>query len=118
VVALTAACAGPCHGRAQARAPEGRQALGDLAYVLGESHALRQTCRAPGDQYWRDRMLTVLRLESRDLAFRARISRAFNAGFEAGQAAHPTCSAAARAAEAAAAARGEALAEALAAPGH
>jgi uncharacterized protein (TIGR02301 family) len=84
--------------------------------VLGESHALRQACRGPLDQYWRDRMVALLRTEPLDAAFRARISRAFNAGFQAGRTAHPACTGAARADAAEVAARGEALARALAWP--
>ena len=32
------------------------RALVDLAYAIGESHALRQVCQGDGDQYWRERM--------------------------------------------------------------
>ena len=39
----------------QERAADERQRLLDLAYTLGESHALRQICQGEGDQYWRSR---------------------------------------------------------------
>lgn len=83
--------------------------------MLGESHALRQACAGAQDQYWRSRMLTLLKLEGGgDRAFRAALARAFNAGFESSRAAHPTCSGAVRADEVHVAARGLQLSAALA----
>ena len=91
---------------AQDRPPAQRQTLTDLAYVLGESHALRQACLGPLDQFWRARMLRMVDAEAPDPAFNTRLHNAFNAGFSSAQAQYPTCGADSRKAEAAAAARG------------
>jgi len=101
---------------AQDRPPAQRQTLTDLAYVLGESHALRQACLGPLDQFWRARMLRMVDAEAPDPAFNTRLHNAFNAGFSSAQAQYPTCGADSRKAEAAAAARGQALAASLAKP--
>jgi len=113
VVALLAA---PAPTLAQDRPPAQRQALTDLAYVLGESHALRQACLGPLDQFWRGRMLRMVDAEAPDPAFNTRLNNAFNAGFSSAQAQYPSCGADSRKAEAAAAARGQALAASLAKP--
>jgi uncharacterized protein (TIGR02301 family) len=101
---------------AQDRPPAQRQTLTDLAYVLGQSHALRQACVGPTDQFWRGRMLRMVDAESPDPAFNTRLNNAFNAGFSSAQAQYPTCGADSRKAEAATAARGQALAASLAKP--
>jgi uncharacterized protein (TIGR02301 family) len=106
-----AMAAGPA--LAQDRPPAERQTLGELAYALGESHALRQVCRGPGDQYWRDRMLRLTQIEAGDPAFDAAIRERFNTGYAAGQADAQNCGPYSRRAEAAAAARGQALAQKL-----
>jgi uncharacterized protein (TIGR02301 family) len=103
---------------AQVRAPPERQALGDLAYALGESHALRQLCNGPNDQYWRDRMVRLTEVEDADGGFDAALRERFNTGFAAGQARAVGCGPASRRAEAAAAARGQALARRLASVVH
>ena len=54
---------------AQDRTPAQRQALTDLAYVLGQSHALRQACLGAQDQFWRGRMLRMVDAEAPDPAF-------------------------------------------------
>ena len=88
----------------------------DLAYVLGESHALRQACDGSDDQYWRARMLELLDAEAPDQALKARLGKAFNTGFAAGQAAFPTCDVKSRAEAARIAQRGRTLADKLATP--
>jgi uncharacterized protein (TIGR02301 family) len=93
----------------QERDPGARQVLVDLAYVLGQAHALRQVCEA-GDQHWRTRMLGLVEAEGNDHAFAERLRGQFNAGFVAGQAQFTTCTPEARKAETQAAARGAALA--------
>ncbi len=95
---------------AQERAPVERQSLIDLAFALGETHALRQACEGPNDQYWRQKMMRLAEVEQADQAFDAQLRDRFNTGFAAGQAQHPTCDPATRTAEARAAARGAALA--------
>lgn len=108
-LALAAAVAG--------RQPSERQALADLAYVLGEAHALKVACAGPADQTWRGRMNQLLEVEKPDEAFRRRLTDSFNLGFTARQAEHPSCDEAVPAAERSAAERGRALAERLAGDG-
>lgn len=99
---------------AQDRTPAQRQTLVELAYVLGQSHALRQACMGPLDQYWRERMARLVRTESPDNAFDVRLRDSFNAGFSTSQSEFPVCGPQSRAEEIKAAARGKALAEVLA----
>jgi uncharacterized protein (TIGR02301 family) len=94
---------------AQERDPGARQVLVDLAYVLGQAHALRQVCE-PGDQHWRTRMLGLVEAEGTDRAFAERLRGQFNAGYVAGQAQFNACTPEARKAETQAASRGAALA--------
>ena len=101
---------------AQDRAPAERQVLIDLAYVLGESHALRQTCEGPGDMYWRSRMEDMLRVEAADQGFVNRMTLSFNSGFAAGQAGFPACDAPLRAEARRIAARGRQLSARLSGP--
>ena len=101
---------------AAARGPAERQSLIDLAYVLGESHALRQACAGPSDQFWRGRMSALIQAETPEPAFDGQLKGAFNTGFATTQAAYPRCSREVRRREAAAAARGRALAASLTGP--
>lgn len=103
--------AGPA--QAQDRAPAERQALVDLAYVLGESHALRQACQGEADQFWRARMIRLVELEAPDESLDRRLRNAFNTGFSAAHAAHGQCTAESRAAAARAAAHGQELSKRL-----
>jgi uncharacterized protein (TIGR02301 family) len=93
-----------------ARSPEQIQALVDLAYVLGESHALRQACAGLGDQTWRDRMNRMMTVEAPPEDLKRRLADSFNAGFMTGQAENPSCGPETTEAERSAAARGRALA--------
>lgn len=95
---------------AQERTPPERQTLVDLAYALGESHALRQACSGEDDQYWRDRMVRLTDTEAADAAFDARLKQAFNSGFATRQTEFPTCGPASRRAEQAVARKGQDLA--------
>lgn len=95
---------------AQERTPAQRQTLVDIAYVLGESHALRQVCEGAYDQYWRDRMIGVTDTEQPDAALERRMKEAFNSGFAARRTEYPQCTRASRIAEAAVARRGQTLA--------
>lgn len=97
----------------QERAPPERQTLLDLAYTLGESHALRQVCAGEGDQFWRDRMVRLTETEAADAAFDGRLKQAFNSGFATRQTEFPSCGPASRKAEAAVAAKGQNLAAQL-----
>lgn len=105
---LITALAGPA--MAQERPPAERQTLIDLAYTLGESHALRQVCAGDGDQYWRDRMMRVTETEAADAAFNSRLTRAFNDGFATRQSEFPNCGPASKRAEQAVARKGQNLA--------
>lgn len=100
---------------AQERPPPERQSLVDLAYAIGESHALRQVCNGDGDQHWRDRMAELVNTEAADEAFEARLKQAFNSGFAARKAQFPTCGIDSRKAELAVARKGESIAARLAA---
>ena len=93
-----------------------RPGLGDLAYALGEAHALRQACQGRGDGLWRTRMSGVLDAEHVDRERRTQLVERFNAGFAAARAAHPTCDTAARAALSETLARAAPLARTLARP--
>ena len=110
ILAAAALIAAP--SLAQDRDPAGRQALLDLAYVLGEAHALKQACE-PNSQYWRARMQRLVDLEKPDRDFHVRLADRFNTGFTVRETQFPECSPAARAAAAAAARRGRTLAQGL-----
>jgi uncharacterized protein (TIGR02301 family) len=101
---------------AQGRSPAERQTLIDLAYVLGRSHALRQTCAGPTDQYWRARMNRLVATEAPDTVFDRQLKESFNTGFAAAQAAFPRCAPRVRLEEVKAAERGQSLAATLTAP--
>jgi|HubBroStandDraft_4_1064222.scaffolds.fasta_scaffold396577_2 uncharacterized protein (TIGR02301 family) len=91
VVLLAAASGTPAF--AQERSPAERQTLVALAYVIGESHALRQACTGTADQYWRNRMQQLVAAEQPDAPFARRLTDSFNDGFVAGRQAFPSCDA-------------------------
>ena len=95
---------------AQEREPDERQRLLDLAYTLGESHALRQTCEGLNDQFWRSRMVRMTEVEQADQGFDAQMRERFNTGFAARQGEFPLCDEASRKAEQQTARKGQALA--------
>jgi uncharacterized protein (TIGR02301 family) len=111
---LLAAALAATQPAAAARTPEQRQTLVDLAYVLGEAHALRAACRGADDQSWRARMTRMIEVEKPDTAFRRRLIDSFNAGFVTRQAATPSCGEATPAQERDVASRGRDLAQRLA----
>jgi uncharacterized protein (TIGR02301 family) len=96
------------------RSPAQRETLADLAYVLGQAHALRTLCDGEGEQVWRARMARMVDLESPDDAFREQLYDAFNTGFLGAQAAHVRCDPRARAALVDNAVRGRDLSQTLA----
>ena len=98
---------------AQERSAAERQAITDVAYVLGEAHALKQSCDGKASQRWRQRMDCLLQLEQADAALDRRLRDSFNAGFSYQEAAHPSCDEDARAAYREAAGRGESAARAV-----
>jgi uncharacterized protein (TIGR02301 family) len=101
---------------AQERAPAERQVLTDLAYVLGQSHALRQTCEGSGDMLWRSRMEELLKVEAADQGFANRLTLSFNSGYAAGQASFPACDATLKAEAKRIAQRGRTLSARLSSP--
>ena len=101
---------------AQERSPADRQTLVALAYVIGESHALRQLCGGAGDQYWRTRMRNLIAAEQPDAPFSRRLTDSFNDGFVAGQQAYTSCDGRAKREAARAAAKGRELAVTLSRP--
>lgn len=108
-LALFGAFVAPAAG-AQERPPPERQSLLDLAYALGESHALRQVCSGDGDQFWRDRMVRVTETEAADAAFSSRMTQQFNAGFATRQSEFHSCGPASKRAEQAVARKGQSIA--------
>ncbi|HEX4196410.1 MAG TPA: TIGR02301 family protein [Caulobacteraceae bacterium] len=95
---------------AQERSPADRQTLVELAYALGQSHALRQVCTGAKDYYWRRRMQQLVAAEQPDAPFGRRLADAFNDGFVASRQAFPVCNTASRAEAEAVAAKGGDLA--------
>jgi uncharacterized protein (TIGR02301 family) len=98
---------------AQDRGPAERQILLDLAFTLGESHALRQVCEGGDDQYWRSRMVRLTEVEKADQAFDAQLRDKFNTGFAARQGEFPACDEGSRQAGQQTARKGQALAARL-----
>ena len=94
--------------------PEHRDMVLALAEVLGQSHALRQACAGPDDQYWRARMTRLMDVERPQGAWAAELTAAFNGGYHSRRRLFPVCTPAARRAEMTAAARGRILAARLA----
>ena len=115
-LALSLAAAPLACAQDQDRSPSERQAVVDLAYVLGQSHALRQVCEGATDQFWRGRMVRLIQTEQPDVELDRRMKEAFNAGYAAAQAAYPSCSPQSRRAEAVAAGRGRVLVQTLSEP--
>ena len=96
--------------------PPPRPGLNDLAYALGEAHALRQACHGRSDGRWRVRMSGVLDAEHVGRERRTQLVERFNAGFAAARAAHRACDEGARAALSETLARAAPLARSLARP--
>jgi uncharacterized protein (TIGR02301 family) len=71
--------------------PLRRETAADLAYVLGEIHALGRLCPGFGAENWRARMEGLLQVEAADEAFRRRLMKRFNSGYLEASAAHPSC---------------------------
>ncbi len=109
-----AICPSPGHPQAMHRSPQARDTLVQLAYDLGEAHALHRLCAGPSDATWYARMQQLQAQEAADDSFRRRLVESFNAGFAAGSSEFPTCTPQSRTAERAVAARGAALARTLA----
>lgn len=115
LLALTLAfgLAGSAGAAPPPRTPEQRQTLVDLAFVLGQAHALHRVCAGKNDDTWRGRMEQEIAMEAPDPAFKSRLSSSFNTGFVSPEAQAKDC-AAAEIAERRLAVRGAALARRLA----
>jgi uncharacterized protein (TIGR02301 family) len=98
------------------RPPEQRQAVIELAYVLGESHALHRACAGQQDDTWRARMSRLVQAEGADGAYKQQLTDSFNAGFVARHAEFPACTTKSQAAERIAAGHGRRLARRLSTP--
>jgi uncharacterized protein (TIGR02301 family) len=99
---------------AQERSPTERQSLVDLAYAMGESHALRQVCNGETDQFWRDRMMQLSEAEIPDAALDSRLKQSFNSGFAARHTQFTECGIESRKLELSVARKGQAIAGRLA----
>ncbi len=99
------------------RSPAQRELVSQLAYVLGQAHALHRLCAGPDDTLWYSRMERLEAQEGTDDSFRRRLVESFNAGFAYAQASFPECGRASQAAERQAATRGGVLARRLAGGG-
>ena len=93
-----------------------RQVVVQLAYTLGEAHALHRLCAGPADSTWYARMQRLEAQEALDDAARRQLVDSFNAGFAARQGQFPQCSRRSRTTERQVAQHGAALAQRLATP--
>lgn len=73
------------------RPPDQQQTMIDLAYALGEVHALKTVCEGAGAPIWRGRMSRMIEVEAPDEGFKRKLISSFNAGFASRQAEFPTC---------------------------
>lgn len=89
--------------------------LVELAYVLGQSHALRQACLGEADQHWRERMVRLEEVEEPDPELAGRLRQAFNGAYRTTRRDYPGCGVATEAAERRAAQAGQRIARRLAA---
>ena len=98
-----------------APSPQQRQMVVDLAYVLGEAHALHRLCAGADDNTWRGRMGRLIKAEAPDPAYRQQLMNSFNAGFSAERAEFTTCTLKSADMERTVAAKGRGIARRLAA---
>lgn len=89
------------------------QRLGELASVLGQSHALHRVCAGPEDGFWYELMQRLIQTEHPDTPTRRQLIDRFNQGFAERQTQYPDCTEASRAAASEAARQGQALISAL-----
>lgn len=77
------------------RTADQRQTLADLAYALGQAHALHRVCAGPADDTWRGRMAKLLEVEAPAEVLKAQLTESFNAGYSAEDGRAKDCKAAA-----------------------
>jgi len=98
--------------------PARRAEIVKLTRVMAGLHALRVLCKGPDDQLWRERMGTLLDLETKGQPdLRESFVSVFNSGYEAEQAKRVSCPSNANEVEAGLAREGRRLALVLAAWG-
>jgi uncharacterized protein (TIGR02301 family) len=98
--------------------PARRAEITKLTRVMAGLHALRVLCKGPDDQLWRERMSTLLDLETKGQPeLRESFVSVFNSGYEAEQSKRVSCPSNANQVEAGLAREGRRLALALAAWG-
>ena len=121
VVILCGALLAPLIAAAQSTAPAQSPALPEnaeermlqLAQILGSLHYVRKLCEPADGDFWRDRMMEMIRLEKPSVAERDQLTQQFNQGFNDATTRFPTCTQDAKEFAAATARQGEALAQAL-----
>ncbi len=68
-----------------------------LAGTLGKTHAIQVLCKGRSDQYWRDQMSEILKLEApKDGPLRRKLIGEFNTAYTGQEAQSKQCDAAAR----------------------
>jgi uncharacterized protein (TIGR02301 family) len=77
-----------------ARTAAERQLLDQLAFTLGQVHALHRVCAGPDDDTWRGRMARLMEIEAVSETRKAELTARFNAGFAAEGAKARSCTAA------------------------
>lgn len=82
--------------RAQAPMPAYQDKLERLSEVLGALHYLRGLCANGEDQIWRNRMSALIEAEANTDERRARMTRAFNHGYNGFAESYLTCTPSAR----------------------
>jgi uncharacterized protein (TIGR02301 family) len=114
--AVLALCATPAWAQDDAAPRQGaeRDVVVQLAYTLGEAHALHRLCAGPSDATWYGRMRRLEEQEGANPASRRQLVESFNAGFAARQTEFQGCTRRSREAERGVADRGRALAARLA----
>ena len=111
-----ALAAGAAAGEPVRRPGLERQTVVQLAYMLGEAHALHRLCAGPTDATWYARMERLEAEEAVDESSRRQLVEAFNAGYGARLTQFTACSRRSRTAEHVVAAKGAELAKHLAVP--
>ncbi len=73
------------------RPPNTARTLEQLAETLGSMHYLTMVCDGRQSQYWRQRMVELLKLENPDPWLMDRLTAAFNYGYRTQRAYYPVC---------------------------
>ena len=82
-------------GHAQATKPYDTKLM-RLSEILGAIHYLRELCGAGDGQLWRDQMSTLIRTEGTTALRKARLTRAFNKGYQSYSRTYKLCTASAK----------------------